>query len=430
MVRREPWGKPPFGSPVSLCVFKKVMKSLCFGVGGKCFNRNRYVCWKKMDEKIISQYALCSACLRRLARGLQEPLVSGPAVGAQDCWLCHGLLTEVPHFAGLIESMLTGFEYASFLVGCKVDDEILSREAVLWQKLGVQGEPIKMEVNREVGKLLEPRLGKPVDFTHPDIVATIDTSFDVVSLQIKSLYVYGRYRKMSRGIPQTRWPCRICHGKGCRSCGFKGKMYETSVEELIAGPLLAASQGSEHALHGCGREDIDARMLGTGRPFVVEIKNPRIRSLDLGQLTSMINSAAASQAEALGLRYTGKEDVERLKSAEFRKVYRVLLEMGSAVPKERFIKTVQGLRGATIQQFTPTRVAHRRAHRIRERTIYVCDVESVADTRANLLIETESGTYIKEFVSGDGGKTTPNLSDLLGTPCVVRELDVVDVKGE
>jgi tRNA pseudouridine synthase 10 len=385
---------------------------------------------EKMDETILQQYALCDACLRRLSRGLQEPLETTSSTLAKDCWLCHGLLTEIPHFANLIESALAGYEYGSFLIGCKVDDDILGREAILWQKLGVQGEPIKMEVNRETGKLLEPRLGRPVEFAHPDIVTMIDTSFDVVSLQIKSLFIYGRYRKFSRGIPQTRWPCRVCGGKGCRACGFKGKMYETSVEEIIAGPLMQVTHGTEHALHGCGREDIDARMLGTGRPFVVEIKNPKVRSLDLEALTQAINTGAAGQAEVLNLRFTGKEDVERLKSAEFRKVYHVLVEMGSPVPKERFIKTVQGLRGATIQQFTPTRVAHRRAHRIRERTIYVCDVESVADTRANLLIETESGTYIKEFVSGDGGKTTPNLSDLLGTPCVVRELDVVDVKGE
>lgn len=401
----------------------------CVFVWGKRFNRKRYVCWK-MDAADLESYPLCAACQRRLQKGLQEPLALSPPVSGGDCWLCHGLLMEIGHFADLIEGSLREYEYGSFLIGCKVDDEVLGREAVLWQRLGVQGEPIKMEINRETGKILEPRLGKPVEFVHPDIVAMIDTSFDVVSLQIKSLFVYGRYRKYSREIPQTRWPCRICGGKGCRGCGFKGKMYETSVEELIAGPLLTASKGSDHAFHGCGREDIDARMLGTGRPFVVEIKNPKVRSLDLDRLSSKINTSASGLAEALGLRLTVKEDIERLKSAEFRKVYHVLVEMGSPVSKERFIKTVKELRGATIQQFTPTRVAHRRAHRIRERTIYACDVESVADTRANLRIETESGTYIKEFVSGDGGKTTPNLSDLLGTPCVVRELDVIDVKGE
>ncbi len=380
-------------------------------------------------QQTLQRYDLCEACLQRLTKGTAEAFTQKP-VSAQACWLCHGLFEEVPHFADLIAATLVGYEYGSFLIGSKIDDDLIAREAILWQHLGIQGEPMKMELNRRIGKILEPRLHKIVDFEHPDIVAMIDTSFDVVSLQISSLYVYGRYRKYSREIPQTKWPCRICRGKGCRSCGYKGKMYDTSVEELIAVPLLSAAQGTDHAFHGCGREDIDARMLGSGRPFVVELKNPKIRNVNLGQLAKVINDGAAKQAEALQLRFADKQDIERLKHADYRKVYHVLLEMSTPIPKERFIKTIQGLRGATIQQFTPTRVAHRRANKTRARTVYNCNVESVADTRANLTIETESGTYIKELVSGDGGKTQPNLSDMLGTPCVVRELDVIDVKGE
>jgi len=35
--------------------------------------------------------------------------------------------------------------------------------------------------------------------------------------------------------------------------------------------------------------------------------------------------------------------------------------------------------------------------------------------------------YIKELISGDGGRTKPSLSELLGTETEVKELDVVDV---
>ena len=49
---------------------------------------------------------------------------------------------------------------------------------------------------------------------------------------------------------------------------------------------------------------------------------------------------------------------------------------------------------------------------------------------ASLEIETESGTYIKELVTGDEGRTQPNISDLLDDTCVVETLDVIEVKGE
>ena len=112
-------------------------------------------------------------------------------------------------------------------------------------------------------------------------MAVIDTAYDIVSLQISSLFIYGRYKKLQRGIPQTKWPCQICRGKGCKKCNYTGKLYETTVEELIAQKALELTKGTDESFHGSGREDIDALMLGTGRPFVLEIKNPKKRNIDL-----------------------------------------------------------------------------------------------------------------------------------------------------
>jgi len=42
-------------------------------------------------------------------------------------------------------------------------------------------------------------------------------------------------------------------------------------------------------------------------------------------------------------------------------------------------------------------------------------------------VRAEHGTYIKEWVSGDEGRTTPSLGDLVGTNCLCRELDVLDI---
>ena len=102
----------------------------------------------------------------------------------------------------------------------------------------------------------------------------VDTRFNSTQIDVRSLYLYGRYRKLERGIPQTRWPCKKCRGTGCEHCSNTGKMYEESVEEIVAGELMKVTEAKEHAFHGMGREDIDALMLGNGRPFVIELKKP------------------------------------------------------------------------------------------------------------------------------------------------------------
>ena len=287
-----------------------------------------------------------------------------------------------------------------------------------------------MEINREVGKILEEKLGKTVDFEKPDITVIVDTAFDVVNLQIRPLFIYGRYKKFERGIPQTKWPCRICRGKGCSSCNYTGKMYETSVEELISKKALKRTKGNDESFHGCGREDIDALMLGSGRPFVLEIKNPKKRTIDLVILTSEINSYTKDRVEISNLRFSDRKEIARIKNAEFQKTYYIVIEGEKPIKKEKLKEVAQILQGKTIKQLTPTRVAHRRANKIRERKIYNCELESVEGSIARLTIETQSGTYIKELVSGDSGRTTPNISEMIGIPCKVKELDVIEIKGE
>ena len=67
---------------------------------------------------------------------------------------------------------------------------------------------------------------------------------------------------------------------------------------------------------------------------------------------------------------------------------------------------------------------------IREKHIYSCEIHRLEDTIIILDLETESGTYIKELISGDDNRTMPNISSLIGAPCQVESLDVLEIKGE
>jgi len=398
----------------------------------------------KIAEKALKKYKLCNHCLGRIfakvdsgltnekrGKKLINDLKKFKSTKIESCWLCSGLCNEISHFSDLISDSLKDFEYDTFLVGTKVDEDIIDREKELFEYTKSEHtEPIKTELNREIGKILEEKLKKEVNFEKPTIMAVIDTAFDNVSLQISSLYIYGRYRKLQRDIPQTRWFCKICRGKGCKHCKYTGKIYDTSVEELIAKKILSATKGEDESFHGSGREDVDVRMLGNGRPFVLEINNPKIRNIDLSKLEKQINKENKSIVEVERLRFSDKDEVARLKSANLKKVYRVTFIGEKPINNEKLKKVAQTLRGLKIGQFTPSRVAHRRADMVREKHIYNCYIESIDGSMAVLTLETESGTYIKELVSGDNGRTKPSISEMIGVPCKVKELDVIEIKGE
>lgn len=354
-------------------------------------------------------------------------------LNVSECFICHDLFQIINN--DLIESIHNqledlNIEFDNFLVGCRVDKDILKRETVIQESVNVDVENIKKEINREIGKALSIKLGKEVDFDNPHLVILVDFTEDNekprLKVQINPLFIEGRYRKLIRGIPQTKWPCRECKGKGCPRCNYTGKMYQESVEELISPEILKKANGNESKFHGAGREDIDVKMLGTGRPFVLEIKEPHKRDLNLKDLEERINQSNRDKVEILDLKFTDKSRRSQIKtsSTDTYKVYRAKVSLNKEITPEDLdlIKSIK-----KIEQRTPKRVAHRRADLIREREVRDMKIKVLTGGCLDLIIECQGGLYIKELISGDDNRTNPSVSSVLNTEARCVQLDVIDV---
>lgn len=363
-----------------------------------------------------------AAALRQSKKRLpkKEPLT---------CFLCDDKFKSVDVLVQKALKAASYYEYSTFLVGIELPVKVEEREDEFKAALNVTyGESIRHEFGRVLGKRLERETSKTVDFRKPDLAIVVNPFKETVALQVNPLFVAGRYRKLVRDIPQSKWFCSNCRGKGCEKCGGTGKLYPESVEEIVSKPLLEAAEGEKSAFHASGREDIDARMLGTGRPFVVEISKPRKRSLDLPRALEAINATGEGKVQVSRLRFTNRDVVRRLKKAESaQKEYRVLAEFEREVSEAELQRVEQELTGALIKQQTPLRVVHRRADLTRERYIYWVKVKKVAPNQAELIVRCQGGLYVKELVSGDAGRTVPSVSGLLGAGAKTLKLDVLKV---
>jgi tRNA pseudouridine synthase 10 len=350
---------------------------------------------------------------------------------SQVCDICKGVTKHLDEAAHAVIKSLEEWEAHSILIGTKISPSIIETEEQLRSELKITtGEPIKAELNREIGKRVTTELGLATDFEYPDIVALIQIPDFHVELNVHSLFIYGRYKKLIRGIPQTRWPCRECGGRGCPRCNGTGKMYPESVEELIAPAILEVTQGSDVKFHGAGREDIDALMLGNGRPFVIEILRPQKRSANLDKLITRINGSTKGKILVSNLRFANKEVVKRLKGSatSSKKVYKAIVQVGTPIPLKKLQALEKLQMPLVIEQRTPHRVLHRRADRVRKKRVYTMGIVPLDAQSFELKITCQGGLYVKEFISGDEGRTIPNLAEFLGTPAVCQQLDVVDVE--
>jgi len=294
-----------------------------------------------------------------------------------------------------------------------------------------------------------------------------------VAVWRRPFYLKGAYTKTRRDVSQTPFYATDC---GSNGTGKRRKLGSSSVEEEIA-PAVARRCGgistsnadpttSADAVvfgmvkfHASGREDMDVRMLLpdpscvphgtaektkiTGRPFVCEIIDAlRLPTLaDLRRIVDDINcnSTATASTEqvpsACNQRWYGNnprgvgisDDFAFVPSSSFKnlqaeaenkvKYYGCLCWSQNASENvEELQKQLEKTEfPLELRQRTPLRVLHRRANTVRIRRVLACRItERIDEHYFRLHLSTDAGTYVKEFVTGDLGRTQPNLSVLLG----------------
>ena len=397
----------------------------------------------ELAEKILQETdgKICKNCLgRKLSKTIEgtnnieraDKVCSELDIDLDDvdCVICNNLFDKLND--GMYEKIddklnHLGVEFNTFLVGSKIDKDIQQRDEELSEKFDLGVETIKKEVNRLIGLGIWERYDKEAEFESQDIVFNVDLVREPkVRIQINPLYVEGRYNKLKRGIPQTKWPCTKCKGRGCEECNFTGKQYPESVEELISEHFLRLTKGREAKFHGAGREDIDVLMLGSGRPFVLEIKEPRIRNLNLAKLEEEINKINEGKTSYHDLHLCERRRKAEIKqsSPDTYKVYNALVKCDEAFDTDKLDELTKL---DEIHQQTPLRVLRRRADKVRIKHVLDLSYELIDDRTFNMRIKTEGGLYIKELISGDEGRSHPNVGEILGVNAVCEQLDVIEV---
>lgn len=339
-----------------------------------------------------------------------------------QCYLCGGKLEKIDELIDNAAELV--HDYPGFSVSTRMPKKWLAREERLWDYHVEKAENIKTCLNRYINQALNKKTGK--EFVNDgDVRVVFDIDKGEVSIELNDLFVFGRYSKLVTGISQTRWLCPDCGGKGCKKCSDKGKMYY-SLEEEIGEVMKKECKSDDYTLHASGREDIDVATTAE-RPFVMALAKAKNRIPDLKKIKKEI--AGGKKVEVHDLKLVKRGAVELVASSHFDKEYEAEVEFEKEPSKEQ-IDAILTLEGKTVEQKTPERVAHRRAHLTRKRKILGIELLSKQGNKAKFRIKTEAGTYIKELINGDKERTVPNFSSLSGMKANCANLEVVNIDDE
>jgi len=325
----------------------------------------------------------------------------------KKCSVCSDLFLELKKKTKLIVKQLKKYEYDTFLIGCRLTPELFEKEQEMWDKVGIEWcEPMKNEINRELGIEVEKITGKVMNRKQPDITIILDLKTDGIELNVRSVYVYGKYQKLVRDMPQTKW---------------KKKIFPASVQEEIEKPFLKKSKAEMTSFHGAGREDINVRCLGW-RPFVLELINPIKRTVDLKVIKKEVNKS--KKVKVKDLKVVERNIIRRIKFAKYDKTYKAIVEFEDTVKN---LNKINELNDGVITQKTPTRVLRRRSDKIRKRKVKNIKFKVLNKNKVQFEIKTQSGLYVKELINGDEGRTEPNISGLINNKVKNIELDVIKI---
>ncbi len=351
-------------------------------------------------------------------RYLRENL--GVNVQVKSCSICGGkYFGKIDKLAELVLDKLKDFrhEFKSYYVGSRLPKEVIAREVEITTSLGIDtAESIKRELNRLLGKKLREYLkDKEFKRDNADLEIIVDFEREQVELDVKPLYLYCRYRKLYRGISQVQLRLNVV----------------TSVQKVLNETIGKAVSAQEVIIHASGREDLDVRMLGDGRPLVIALIKPERRP-EPEEFRKIVEETLVDMPVELELsevKRAVKTDIVKLKKDANRhsKIYRVLVLLREDVSEEQLRSLENYFRNRQVTQYTPRRIRRKPPHKKRVRMVYELKARKLAPRLIELLIKCQGGLYVKELITGDEGRTNPSIADTLGVDAIPIELDVMDV---
>ena len=355
----------------------------------------------------LQAYRLCVHCAGRQGGGPGTFEV----VGGRECYICGGLMDEMPSMAKLAAKGARRYQFGTFSVGATLPEGVQEREDELRSVLKLKGsETIKTHASRVVSAAIASSLKKRVDKMKPDLTFLVDVPGRRVSLTSRPLFYYGRYTK-PRGVPQRREPCRRCSGAGCDYCKNTGFERRPSVEGEL-GRRLAGLTGSERVVFTwLGSEDRLSRVYPPGRPFVAEVKSPVKRQVPR-RFVARIRGGQVAVSSG-----------------------RVLPSRPTKLPSFRFRTEIVGVASSKVgaeglkelkKAFRETEVRFERPHeRPTTKMVYRASA-SLKGRTLTIDAELDGGLPVKRFVSGE--LVSPSVSEVLKTEVRCRRFDICEVK--
>lgn len=256
--------------------------------------------------------------------------------------------------------------------------------------------------------MVSSKIDKRVNFRNPDMTVLVNLVSGEIDLNPKPLFVYGRYLKMTRGLPQK-------HRK------YAALLKEGSIEQILAQRLTESFNAKGAKFTWVGGESTESLVLGSGRPFYAEIIEPKLRHIDESEIFK-------EKDKGVILKEMMIMDEKPKKSPNFKVKVSAHVKFDEEVDEERFNILKERLQNSEVKVVPLRKKAFMKK-------IYDFNLERINGKEAKIMFECDGGLNIKRFISGsdsDVGKDlleiSPSVSEIIGIKANCDTFDILDVE--
>ena len=367
------------------------------------------------SKSILKECDLCDNCLGRFFINSTH-LSSGKRLGNKirnsinsrsvtKCYICKNLLSNADLYVKMMQNASMGYEFSTFTVGAILKQSIIERDDKLRSKFHLHGvDGIKTAVTRELGKKFVSKTKKRIDHLLADITFTINFKTERCNVKTKPIFLYGKYIKDKRGLPQKEESCQDCKGKGCIFCNNHGIVSFDSIEGKISKFLYEKFGTDQVKFTWIGGEDKTSLVMGNGRPFFAKLLSPKKRNVRL---------AKKSNLDEIMIHALRKIDHIPNGSIQFKSKTKIVVSTKNNLSSNKLKK---------LKQLTDAQIEITDSNKQYKKRIYKLKYKKHSLQSFAVEMEADGGIPIKRLVNGFS--VIPNISSILNTDCFCEKFDV------
>ena len=366
-------------------------------------------------NKILRNYSLCDFCIGRLisnnlclkpSRNLGKKFNSnGKKIDSKKCFICKNIFDNLNQVVQNMIENSHSYQFSTFLIGSILKPSIPDNDDIVRSKFKIKGVMnVKTQINHEIAKKFARQSKSKLDIIDPELTVKVNFKDESCSINSRSLFMYGRYTKGRRNIPQKQESCKNCSGKGCVSCDFHGLENFDSVEGQISKFLIKKFKSRQIKINWIGGEDKTSLISGNGRPFFIKIIDPHIRKSRIQKQNYL------DGIELHDLRQIQNQPKEFV---PFRS--KVVVSVKSELPLEdHLLEKLLTIKNIPLE-------IHNRGERIIKKSIYDIKYKKSNSNSLKISMLVDGGVPIKSFI--ENSSVQPNLTKLLQNRCTCVQFD-------